>query len=129
MSESSSKKITPQPALTLAFVGTSLLWFAQFALTYSLAEAACNTDRLGGLLLGVPVWKWLILLVSLVLGSVIAWLGLRGMREEASPTAILDPVRRARQAFMGRVGGLIAALYLLVIMFSVVLTLFVPPCR
>ncbi|MDO4263698.1 MAG: hypothetical protein Q4C67_05820 [Deinococcus sp.] len=117
-----------RPALALVFVGSSLLWFAQFNAVYALAENACNTAALHGQWLSLPLWMWLSVAVTLLLGGAVAWLGLRGYQEALDPGA-LQLERRERQAFMGRVGAMIAVMYLLVMAFSLVLTLMVPPCR
>lgn len=126
--ESKGIAISPRMGLTAAFAGTSLLWFAHFAIMYGLAETACNTPRLSGLLLGVPVWKWLSIVVSFGLGGLIAVLGLRGYAEALRPKPG-GAEQQQRRAFMGRAAAAISVLYLLVVLYLLIMALLVPPCN
>lgn len=120
--------ISPRPDLTISFIGSSLLWFIQFCAAYALAETACNSQSLLGTFLGVPAWQWLTLLVTFGLGAAVAWAGLRGWREAVSPGSGL-PEHRQRRRFMGRAGAILSLIYLLFMLYSLVLTLVIPPCR
>jgi len=130
-------KLIPAPAVSAPFIGTSLLWFTHFAALYALAEIACNTPRLNAAALGIPLWQWASVGLTFVLAAAVAWLGLRGAQLALRPQQATDPDRpfatspdvQARTAFMGRVGACLAALYLLVMLYSLILTLGVPVCR
>ena len=75
--------------------------------------------------------------MTFVLAGAVAWLGLRGARLALESPQATDPDRpfatspdvQARMAFMGRVGAFLAALYLLVMLSALILTLSVPVCR
>lgn len=122
------KTISPRAGLTAAFAGTSLLWFMHFCIMYAIAETACNTPRLSGLLLGVPVWKWLSIVVTFGLGGVIATLALRGYAESLHPMPG-PPEQQQRRAFMGRAGAMVSVLYLGVVLYMLIMALVVPPCN
>jgi len=120
--------LAPRPDLTVAFIGSSLLWFIQFCAVYALAETACNSRALLGTWLGIPAWQWLTVGVTFGLGAAVAWAGLRGFRETVDPGSG-PPEQRQRRRFMGSAGAMFSLIYLLFMGYSLVLTLFVPPCR
>lgn len=115
--------IAHKPSISIA--GPAVLWSLHFVFVYVFVSLGCLWGWHRHQLLGVGAIEWGVAAATVVIGAMIAMMGLRQWREAKRPRSEALP---QTTRFVGRVGMLSSALFVAATLFVGLLTLPKPAC-
>jgi hypothetical protein len=113
-----------RPAAGIA--GPPVLWSAHFVFVYVFNALACLWGWGDISALGVGLIEWVVAVATLVVGALIALLGVQAWRDRSALAADDGPA--PRPIFVARVGALVSALFLFATLLVGLPTLMAPSC-
>lgn len=127
--ETSSRASTPDRELLWPFLSGPIVWSAYLVVSYLLVEAACSLPLTGPLLLGLPMISVLTLALGVLAIALIFYPGWRAWRELRHHSASSAESDGAFSGPFLAYGGLILnALFLVVMLFTLLPALVLGPC-